>query len=810
MPTRLNPIDHPVCLEMPERRAVSSWVEHVPFAMWLTSALHPRVLVELGTHHGTSYSGFCQAIKTLDLPARAFAVDSWKGDPHSGSGGPEVLANLRQHHDPRYGSFSTLLEMSFDEAALRFADNEIDLLHIDGYHTYEAVRHDFETWQPKLTDRAIVLFHDIAERVADFGVYRLWDELTARFPSFSFVHEHGLGMLAIGRDLPDDIRTLASLRGEEAERIRALFRELGRRVRLEMDLDSARAPQESLDRLLRNALASLPEPHGRLATDLERACGLLAKSRDVHAGAAREANDRLVRMERERDRLAARIRVYDLEMETLNRSLSWQLVQRLSKLAGSIGPKGSRRRQVLNQGARLVRHLTREGPIVVGRRKVLEAALHLRERTRIWRGARDPWRPDGRPVFLLISHDRGGGTERHVRDLDGALKRESIRPLLVQPSGAGRVLWTEYDERGQRAWCRESTAERGSIEELLLLLRPVHAHVHHLMGLPEVLMDLLAEHGVTCDWTVHDYYTICPRVNLIAAGGKYCGEPDAASCNRCLASLGDDQERPVSDTITSWRERFGRRLREARRVFVPSEDVRRRLARYFPDLSVLVRPHPEVLPELESLAVPPGTGETVRVAVLGTIVPVKGADRLQACAHDARRRRLPLEFHVIGSTDRDAKFARLGNVQVTGRYREPEVYERLAAQRCHLAFLPSSCPESFMFTLSIAMAARMFVVCFDHGAQAERLRAWGWGQLLDPDTPAESINDSLLAAARSLADGPASPLPPQAAVYREFLTDYYDFTSDDLGRLRDATLRNSQTSGHNPHFEHRRDHAHLH
>ena len=85
---------------------------------------------------------------------------------------------------------------------------------------------------------------------------------------------------------------------------------------------------------------------------------------------------------------------------------------------------------------------------------------------------------------------------------------------------------------------------------------------------------------------------------------------------------------------------------------------------------------------------------------------------------------------MIGSTDRDAAFARLGNVQVTGRYREQEVYERLAAQRCHLAFLPSVCPESFMYTLSIAMAARMFVVCFDHGAQAERLRAWGWGQVL--------------------------------------------------------------------------------
>src|ERR1039458_431246 len=111
-PSRINPIDHPVCLATPERMAPSNWDEHVPFAMWLASVLKPRVLVELGTFGGTSYCGFCQAIKTLGLATRAYAVDSWSGDPHHGSYGPEVLADLRDHHDPRYASFSSLLEMT--------------------------------------------------------------------------------------------------------------------------------------------------------------------------------------------------------------------------------------------------------------------------------------------------------------------------------------------------------------------------------------------------------------------------------------------------------------------------------------------------------------------------------------------------------------------------------------------------------------------------------------------------------------------------------------------------------------------------
>ena len=86
------------------------------------------------------------ARRSLHLVCRraAFAVDTWEGDPHAGALGPEIFAELKAHHDPRYQAFSTLLQMTFDEAVGRFTDGEIDLLHIDGYHTYEAVRHDFE------------------------------------------------------------------------------------------------------------------------------------------------------------------------------------------------------------------------------------------------------------------------------------------------------------------------------------------------------------------------------------------------------------------------------------------------------------------------------------------------------------------------------------------------------------------------------------------------------------------------------------------------------------------------------------------
>src|SRR3954451_13778704 len=228
----LNPLAHPVCLAEPRYVPFSAWVEHIPFAMYLVDLLRPRTLVELGTHHGASYCAFCQAVAELRLDTRCYAVDTWQGDPHAGEYGPEVLDNLRKHHDPLYGGFSRLVQSKFDDALPHFADPSIDLLHIDGYHTYEAVRHDYEAWLPKLSDRAVVLFHDTNVREHDFGVRRFWEEVRAGRPSFEMLHCHGLGVLAVGEVGSEEFRRLLEVTGDEAATLHQFFFALGRRVSL--------------------------------------------------------------------------------------------------------------------------------------------------------------------------------------------------------------------------------------------------------------------------------------------------------------------------------------------------------------------------------------------------------------------------------------------------------------------------------------------------------------------------------------------------------------------------------------------------
>ena len=203
MPIRFNPLEHPEIVpnEFYVRTEIG-WVKHLPFAHLLVKLARPRLLVELGTHTGVSYCAFCEAVRINRLETKCFAVDTWQGDAHIGAYSPEILKQLRAYHDPKYASFSTLIQSTFDAALSQFADGTIDVLHIDGLHTYEAAKHDFESWKPKLSNTAVVLFHDTAIKTKDFGVYRLWAELEGHYPSFQFLFGNGLGVMAVGPDSP--------------------------------------------------------------------------------------------------------------------------------------------------------------------------------------------------------------------------------------------------------------------------------------------------------------------------------------------------------------------------------------------------------------------------------------------------------------------------------------------------------------------------------------------------------------------------------------------------------------------------------
>ena len=214
----------------PTYLAQSAWLEHIPFALWLVETLRPRNIVELGTHYGSSYFSFCQAVSKLDLETNCFAVDTWGGDEHAGQYGEEVYKQVSEYNQQHYSDFSTLIRSTFDQALDHFPQGSIDLLHIDGLHTFEAVRHDFESWLPKLSENAVVIMHDTNVRERGFGVFQLLDELKQQYPHFEFVHGHGLGVVGVGNKQSQELNKLyrISKNARATKKVRDIFYRLGK------------------------------------------------------------------------------------------------------------------------------------------------------------------------------------------------------------------------------------------------------------------------------------------------------------------------------------------------------------------------------------------------------------------------------------------------------------------------------------------------------------------------------------------------------------------------------------------------------
>jgi predicted O-methyltransferase YrrM len=208
------------------------WIGHIPFAYELIARQRPRSIVELGTYSGSSFAAFCQAVQACGIEGKCYGVDLWAGDVHMGTFDETLYAEISAYVNATYPGIAVLLRKEFNDAAKDFAPGSVDLLHIDGTHTYEAVGNDYRTWFDKLSDRGIVLFHDTnvtvqnaGEAALKFGVRRFFDEVKGQYPHLEFEHCWGLGVLFVGKNVPAEALELVDAASEPV--FKAFFADKG-------------------------------------------------------------------------------------------------------------------------------------------------------------------------------------------------------------------------------------------------------------------------------------------------------------------------------------------------------------------------------------------------------------------------------------------------------------------------------------------------------------------------------------------------------------------------------------------------------
>ena len=362
-----------------------------------------------------------------------------------------------------------------------------------------------------------------------------------------------------------------------------------------------------------------------------------------------------------------------------------------------------------------------------------------------------------RPKVVLVSHGWGGGVRRHVDELAAALA-DRADVLRLEPAGRDVVhLGATHEGRRFDAWFAYP-GDRAALVALLRGLGVVWLHYHHVDGLPRDVLELPSDVGAPFAVTLHDAYPYCPRYHLDRGEGRYCGEPDDAGCNACLARR--PAQWPLD--IAGWRGAFGAWLADASRIVAPSGDTAGRFRRHFPTLAVDVRPHPEARADFAS--------QSIRVGLLGKLTPDKGLDVAVACARDAEARGLPLAFRILGPTGAPLPPMRAGTISMTGAYDEADLPGLVAAESPDVWLFPAQWPETWSYTLSAALATGRPIVASSLGALRERLERVERARIVAWDAPASAWNDALVEAA-AIGKRPAAADAATPSAWREYVDE---------------------------------------
>jgi GT2 family glycosyltransferase/glycosyltransferase involved in cell wall biosynthesis len=362
-----------------------------------------------------------------------------------------------------------------------------------------------------------------------------------------------------------------------------------------------------------------------------------------------------------------------------------------------------------------------------------------------WRAALRAWRDS----VVLITHDHGGGVESRIAAAVRSHEAAGRCAIVLRPartSGGEAAIAVRNgvaDDFSNLVYALPR--EFPALLRLLRASRSAAVEVHHVLDHPSAIYDLIARLGLPYEVHVHDYAWFCPRLSLVGAHRRYCGEPDEHECESCVEDSGSFLQEAIG--VAALRHRSAAFLASAERVVVPSGDTGQRMKRHFAALRPVIVPHDD-----DALIPPPppprpAPNGSARVCVVGAIGLHKGYDVLLACARDAARRNLGLEFIVVGHTTDDARMLATGRVFVTGRFDPAEAVGLIAAQQASLGFVASIWPETWCLSLGELWRAGLRAAAFDIGAPAERIKRSGYGILLPLGLSAGAINNVLIAAA---------------------------------------------------------------
>ena len=346
---------------------------------------------------------------------------------------------------------------------------------------------------------------------------------------------------------------------------------------------------------------------------------------------------------------------------------------------------------------------------------------------------------------LIFDHDYGGGTNSYSDILVDKIIDEGDQVIRVRFKNS---LW--FIE-----WCKAGDAMVFATDKVTDLFRAISKTnsskiiINSLYGYFDVgnvideIIKLRRLNYMQLEIKAHDFYALCPSPHLLNFNNKYCAVPiDQSECDQCLKkNVAWYISGCWPENISNWRSAFSGLLNEATKIdFFDSSAVDTYKKVFsFADEKISITPHND---NYFNVTIYPDISGKLHLGLLGTLTIVKGGAIVNELSSYIKIKRLDIPITLIGSSmlplDQD--------ITVTGNYEISDLPRLISEYKINVVFISSIVPETFSYTLSEAIKMKLPIICFDLGAQGNRVKNYDLGQVM----PLNSTSKEILMAAQTL------------------------------------------------------------
>ena len=315
---------------------------------------------------------------------------------------------------------------------------------------------------------------------------------------------------------------------------------------------------------------------------------------------------------------------------------------------------------------------------------------------------------------LIIDHRSGGGASLY---LNKRLLQDDFvgcNNYIVRPSKYKNIVSVNYGNKELLLfksfflkWLEKRLWTKIFINELY--------GYDFLTEFQSVLINISKNEGTTMIYCLHDYFCVCPSVQLFT-NGQYC----MMECNSC---------QQYGKKIDEWRNEWSHLLECCDETIAFSDDTRKRVANIYDSISILVKPHSSLSP-LRKVVKKKNEKTRYRVGLVGMLSPIKGLEVVRELVEYVELNNLPYEFFHFGMTYGGANIESCIYTDY-GAYSREELPEIIEKYDIDFAFFSAVWPETFSYTCLELREMSVPFATFNLGAQAEHAREFDKGWIIE-------------------------------------------------------------------------------